>query len=1112
MLYSARNTFHLPKSHYYTSMQPHQATCPKSNFLAVYLMPAIFFCGLGNTHAQESKPERKSVVEYEVTKWASSPAIARGVAISVNDRGAAYVTTAFRRKQSSLDIRKMQAWVKTDLSFTSVEDRRAFYREKLHHLEGIEDRDENGTVNWKDLMVQKDGAVQAMDTDGDGTADQFKTVDQYSTEVTGIPAGVLAVGNDLFVAAEPDFFLYTDEDGDGLPETRKTIATGLQVHIGQGGHNLSGLTLGPDGRVYISLADKGHSLTTTEGKTYHAPNSGAIFRCELDGSKFERFSIGERNAQELAFDAYGNLFSMDNDGDYTGEMERALYITEGSDHGWRFNWQWLGKQDFVKISGTKPYNPWMREKLFLPDHDSHAAYLTPTIGNFGPGPCGFTANPGTAMSQELSDKFFMTNNENKVRVFSFAPKGAYFKFTEHDKIPGGNTNTGLAIGPGGALFAASYKNDEVKRGDKGAIYRFDVTKENRHPLRDQTQAILQSNEAEQPAETLSAWLGHADQRVRLKAQFELVRRGTSGLAVFVEQAKVNTPLLARLHAIWGIGQAARTQPALLKHLAPFWETTEAEVLSQLAKVVGDVGAQSSLYRSELRAGLSNPSMRVQFFSAIALGNFGEKAAASELVALIASPAAAADAYLRHAGSMGIQGAMSASDLAALSSHENTNVRLAAIVALRRLKAPEVRAFLMDKDERVLLEAARAIHDDLSIPEALPDLAKILTRHDLKSEPLLRRAINAALRNGSADDLQLLADFLLTNEGASSDARAVALASILWWSKPPALDPVDGRFRAKEPRDQSPVNAVVEGLQETILNDAKLTEVLLKGVIELGNSQWLKKTYAKFDLWSPRLQSLMLKALAAAKDPQLKDYVEQGLASKNRDVQETARGLAKEAGIPVIDLLLAILDDPKSSGYGKALLELAKLKDEPKATARFQTLLAQYKAGTTPSKWQLEMWQAAKIRGITLPATPERLEFGGDPKRGKKLVKTHAAAQCIRCHQIGKSVNAGIGPNLTKIGKTRDRAHLVDSLLNPNSDLSEGYGSVLLETKTGEQVSGVLEKKGAKEWVITLPDTTKKTVAVDQIKTHTLMSSMPPMGLLLKEYEIRDIISYLANLR
>ena len=101
----------------------------------------------------------------------------------------------------------------------------------------------------------------------------------------------------------------------------------------------------------------------------------------MDGTRVERFSTGERNAQELAFDAFGNLFSMDNDGDYPGEKERALYITEGSEHGWRFNWQWLRKQTFTKISGIDAYNPWMEEGLFLPDRDDHAAYLTPTLGN-----------------------------------------------------------------------------------------------------------------------------------------------------------------------------------------------------------------------------------------------------------------------------------------------------------------------------------------------------------------------------------------------------------------------------------------------------------------------------------------------------------------------------------------------------------------------------------------------------------------------------------------------------------------------------------------------------------------------------------------------------------
>lgn len=230
--------------------------------LQLALFPLVFFCPNDRAQAQQKKP----VAEYTVTQWASDPAIARGVAISVSDRGAAYVTTAFRRKQSSLDIRRIHNWVKTDLSFTSVEDRRAHYRANIADLRGVPDRDKNGVSDWKDLTVQKDGVVQVVGKDGDGSADQFKIVDTYSSEVTGIPAGVLAVGADLFVAAEPEFFRYVDGDGDGLPEKRQKIADGLQVHIGQGGHNLSGVTLGPDGRVYISLADKGHSVKTKEGK------------------------------------------------------------------------------------------------------------------------------------------------------------------------------------------------------------------------------------------------------------------------------------------------------------------------------------------------------------------------------------------------------------------------------------------------------------------------------------------------------------------------------------------------------------------------------------------------------------------------------------------------------------------------------------------------------------------------------------------------------------------------------------------------------------------------------------------------------------------------------
>ena len=67
--------------------------------------------------------------QFVVTEWATDPAIANTVAISVDDQGRAYVTAARRRKQSSLDIRNHQDLVKKDLSLTTVEERRAGYRE-----------------------------------------------------------------------------------------------------------------------------------------------------------------------------------------------------------------------------------------------------------------------------------------------------------------------------------------------------------------------------------------------------------------------------------------------------------------------------------------------------------------------------------------------------------------------------------------------------------------------------------------------------------------------------------------------------------------------------------------------------------------------------------------------------------------------------------------------------------------------------------------------------------------------------------------------------------------------------------------------------------------------
>ena len=453
--------------------------------------------------------------------------------------------------------------------------------------------------------------------------------------------------------------------------------------------------------------------------------------------------------------------------------------------------------------------------------------------------------------------------------------------------------------------------------------------------------------------------------------------------------------------------------------------------------------------------------------------------------------------------------MTPKQLAALHTHTDRNVRLAAIVALRRLEAPEVRAFLSDKDELVLLEAARAIHDDLSIPAALPDLAGVLRRAELKNEALMRRAINAAFRTGTSKSLQLLTDYL-EQQPASATLRRTALASILWWAKPPVLCAVEGRFRKQEPRDIAAVHATVQKLRPVIARDPELLEVLLNGAGQLGHAAWLEGLEGRFTEWPAKVQSRFLDALGRTQHPQLRVYVVHGLASADAKVRAAARAHAAKAGVPVVGLLMALIEDAKAPGRGAAVRQMAVSK-EPGAAAEFGRLVTAYRAGKLDPALRLDVWEAAKGLGeTTLPETADRYAYGGDVTRGRAVVMNHAAAQCIRCHKIGE-VGSNLGPALDLIGK-KDAAYLVRSMLEPAKEIAEGYGTVALATKGGKQHTGFLAKKTADTWTLRLPDGKQVAVPVAEIKTHTLTTTMPPMGAILKPTEIRDVVAYLKSLK
>src|SRR5262249_52824124 len=150
------------------------------------------------------------------------------------------------------------------------------------------------------------------------------------------------------------------------------------------GHDLHGLRMGPDGKLYFSLGDRGanvkngdHSISTID--------TGAVFRCNPDGSELELFAYALRTPQELAFDQYGNLLTGDTDPD-SGDKARWVYVVEGGDSGWRIGYEF---DTAVGIRG--PFNA---EKIWEPQHEGQPAYIVPPIANIADGPSGLTYYPG----------------------------------------------------------------------------------------------------------------------------------------------------------------------------------------------------------------------------------------------------------------------------------------------------------------------------------------------------------------------------------------------------------------------------------------------------------------------------------------------------------------------------------------------------------------------------------------------------------------------------------------------------------------------------------------------------------------------------------------------
>lgn len=1074
---------------------------------------------------------------FDLDLWASERLLSDPVGLDIDDNGRVYVTQTFRRRgQGEVDIRYVPKWRIPTLALETVDDRRAFYREHLapelsDQNQWLGDFNGDGSHDWRDLTVKKERILTLEDTSGDGLADRAQVFfEGFNEEVSDVAGGILKHDQSVYVAVSPDLWRLRDTTGDGWADSKESIAHGFGVHFGFAGHGMSGVTLGPDGRIYWAIGDLGANVTAPDGTKWTYPNCGVVARANPDGSDFEIFATGLRNTHELAFDEHGNLISVDNDGDHAGEHERIVYLIHGSDSGWRLNWQ-LGKYD---DPDNNAYKVWMDEGLYKPRFPGQAAYILPPVAAFTSGPSGLAYNPGTALSPRWRDFVFVSEftgapARSHLSAFRLAEKGAGFRLAEEQNLLTGLQITSLAFGPDGALYFSDWVEGWVTNG-KGRIWKLDTPEFAGSEIRAETEHLLRKDFETLSLDALEEMLHYEDMRVRQKSQFELVRRSGAGAEILLQAARQTKNRLARLHGLWGLGQLIREGEDWGEHVVRFLNDNDAEVRTQAARVLGDVRYRNA--GNDLLALLRDEAPRVRLAATEALGRMGYEPAVGAIAEMLVENDDQ-DVYLRHAGAIALAGIGEAEPIVGYADHPSRALRIAGVVALRRMRQPEVAAYLSDDDEWIVTEAARAIHDDQSIPAALPTLARVLEGERFANEALLRRAISANLRLGTPEEAQRVAAFA-GRSGAPTAMRIEALRVLGVWPRPSVLDRVDGWYRGARQRDPAAVRQAARSVLESLLQPGVDTAIQVEAIETAAKLELNAVSSALLSLVqngeSGKARAAALSALARLGNSLLGKAVTLALGDEDAEVRRVALRLAPtvdETGEDLVGMLAQVVEEGSVREQQAALETLGELKGGQAKTI-LNGYLDRLLAREFSPALQLELLEAAEATGEEelrekiaryhrskagdeVPEGYRAVLHGGNAEEGRKLFRENPSTSCTRCHSVDGQ-GESVGPDLAQVGEKLTRANLVEALIDPSARIAPGYGAVTLVLKDGRRVTGTLLKEGESSLTLEVSGEESRIGRAEIVDRENAPSSMPPMGMVLSKKQLRDLVEYLANLK
>jgi putative membrane-bound dehydrogenase-like protein len=930
-----------------------------------------------------------------------------------------------------------------------------------------------------DSRPEGDRVVILEDTDGDSIADKDKTFYQ-STELTN-PLGICVLpqgtGTKVIVSAAPNVWLLTDKDGDDVAEEAKVLfKVGGEWNYD---HQIHAFVFGMDGKFYFNSGNSITQLTwpdgtivrdlagneiTNQGKPYR---QGMVFRCDIDldagvARNVETLAHNFRNNYEVAVDSFGTMWQSDNDDD-GNQGVRINYVME---------WGNFGFTD--ELTGAGWQTPRTNIETEIPRRHWHLndPGVVPNLLLTGAGsPTGILVNEGTALGAAFANQLIHCDaGPRTTRVYQIASAGAGYKAAMQDLLTSNDPwyrASDLAIAPDGSLVVADWYDpgvgghamgDNVKGRMMGRVYRV------------------------APA---------GDRPTFVRPDVSTATGAAAALA-----SPNNPTRFLGWQALHAMGAAA--EPAL----QTLWQSTNPRIRARALALLARIKGRESFY---LNAGLKDldPDLRI---------------AAIRLSMALPGPRPIEPAILED-----------------LLHDRNPQVRRQLALSLRGTRniAPlwTTLALHHDGKDRWYLEAlgiAAAGNDDACLTAWLAAVG------DQWNTPAGRDIIWRLRSNKSATCLaKILSDpniaesekprFLRAFDFLpASDDKTKALVSLAALGN--SMPTIAGEALARLQNIDVNANPALKAFIETQAGAAKGTPRF----IELVRDFRLKD----------QAPALLETALSLPQDPLANEALGLVFAGAGADqlIRAALNGQRSAAMIALLgtsvdrratEILVSIVTSldhaesrvpavnalARSQAGAAALVALARQNQLPadlKPAATTALHLVQYPA--LQAEIDSLFPAPAALGGKPLPPISELVKTTGDVNRGR-IIAERPESSCVVCHRIGDK-GVDFAPALTEIGSKLAKEAIYDAIINPNSGLSMGFETTLLETSDGVSAVGIVRSETAGEIVLALPGGTSNRFDKSRIrKREKLATSLMPSGLnqALTQADLTDLVEYLSSL-